>query len=63
VGSSSVRQLGEGFEFAERREVEPQTTGDLLHRLDLGRAAHARHRDTDVHSRLDAGWKNRFGSR
>ena len=28
-------QLGEGFELAERGQVEPQAAGQLLHRRDL----------------------------
>jgi hypothetical protein len=42
--------------------VESQTTGDLLHRLDLGRATDARHRDADV-DRGPTPAKNRSDSR
>ena len=41
----------EGLEFAVLRQVEPQRARDLFHRLDLGRAADARHRHTDVDRR------------
>ena len=34
-------ELGECFEFAELRQVEPQAARDLLHRLDLCGAANA----------------------
>src|SRR5690606_18975016 len=36
-------------------EVEPQRAGDLLHRLDLRVAAHARDGDADVDGRAHAG--------
>ncbi len=48
-------ELGERLELAVLRQVEAQRAGDLLHRLDLGVAAHAGHRDADVHGRADAG--------
>ena len=35
-------------------ELALERAGNLLHRLDLGVATHARHRDTDVHRRADA---------
>src|SRR5947208_3668634 len=38
----------ERLQLAVLREVEPQTTGDGLHRLDLRVAADSRHRDADV---------------
>ena len=37
------------------REVETQTAGDRLHRLDLRRATDARHRDADVDRGANAG--------
>ena len=40
--------LGEGFEFTEGGEVEPERTGDLLHGLRLGIPTHARDRDPHV---------------
>src|SRR3954462_13393922 len=42
------RERRECLELAVLREVETQAPGDLPHRLDLCRAANARHRDTDV---------------
>ena len=41
-------ELCERLERAELGEVEAQTAGDLLHRLDLGRTADAGHRHADV---------------
>ena len=37
------------------REIEPQSAGDRLHRLDLRRATDARYRDADVHRGTNAG--------
>src|SRR5690606_14978878 len=47
-------ELRERLELAVLSQVETQTAGDLLHRLDLRRAADARDRDTDVHRRTHA---------
>ena len=47
-------ELRERLQLAVLREVEAQAAGDLLHRLRLGAAAHARHRDADVDRRADA---------
>src|SRR5205814_2815662 len=41
-------ELGEGFEFAEGGQVEPQAAGDRLHGAGLGLAADAGDRDADV---------------
>ena len=48
-------ERGEGFELAVLREVETETAGDRLHRLDLRRATDARHRDADVDRGTHAG--------
>ena len=48
-------ELGERLELAVLRQDEPQRPGHLLHRLDLGGAAHAAHGDADVHRGTDAG--------
>ena len=48
-------ELGEGRQLAVLRQVEAQRAGDLLHGLDLGVAADARHRDADVDRRPHAG--------
>ena len=55
AASRSDANDGERFELAVLREVEAQTAGDLLHRLDLRRATDARHRDADVDRRAHAG--------
>ena len=44
----------ERLQLAVLREVEAQAAGHLLHRLELGRAADAGHRDADVDGRADA---------
>ena len=48
-------ELGEGGQFPVLGEVQPQGAGDLFHGLDLGRAADAGDRKTDVDGRADAG--------
>src|SRR3712207_7629163 len=48
-------ERGEGLQLAVLGEVQPQPAGDGLHRLDLGRAADAGHRDADVDGRADPG--------
>ena len=48
-------QLGEGLEFAESGQVQPQSAGYFLHRRDLGRPAHPRDRNPHVHRRALAG--------
>ncbi len=48
-------ELRERLQRAVLREVQAQSPGDLLHRLDLRVAAHARHRDADVDRRPHAG--------
>ncbi len=48
-------ELGERLEFAVLRKFEAETSGDLLHRLDLGIAADAGHGDADVDGGADAG--------
>ena len=48
-------ELGESLELAEARQIEAETTGNLLHRLRLGGTTDARHRDADVHGRTLAG--------
>src|SRR5690606_10683067 len=53
-GGVEVRtELREGRQFAVLGEREAQRTGDRLHRLGLGGAAHAAHRITDVDGRAD----------
>ena len=47
-------ELREGRHLAVLRELQLDAPGDLLHRLDLRRRAHARDRDADVHRRADA---------
>ena len=47
-------ERGERLELAELGEVELQRAGDALHRLDLRRATHARHRDAHVDGRAHA---------
>src|SRR5213596_1103383 len=44
-------ELGERLELAVLREVEPQATRDLFHRLDLRVAADARHRNARIDRR------------
>ena len=48
-------QLGERLQLAERGQIQAQTAGHFPHRLDLCRTPDARHRNTDVHRRADAG--------
>src|SRR2546422_11405225 len=43
-------ELRERLELAVLREVEPQATRDLFHRLDLHVAADARHRNARIRS-------------
>src|SRR5262249_43257312 len=45
----------ERLQLAERRQVEAETAGDLLHAWNLGLAADARHADADVDGRPDTG--------
>ena len=52
--SRSRAELRERGLLAIARELEPQATGDLLHRLGLRVAADARHADADVHRRANA---------
>ena len=47
-------ELREGLHGAELRQVEAEPPRDLLHGLDLGRAADPRHRNPHVHRRPDA---------
>ncbi|MNR32681.1 hypothetical protein D3C85_1502880 [compost metagenome] len=47
-------ELREGGHFTVLGQLALDRTGDLFHRLDLGRGADARHRDADVHSGTDA---------
>ena len=47
-------ELREGRHLAVLRQLALDLAGDLLHRLGLGRRAHARHRQADVHGRADA---------
>ena len=54
VGVEVRAELGERLELAVLRELEAQAAGDLLHRLGLRVAAHARHRDADVDGRAHA---------
>ena len=48
-------ELRECRQFAELRKIQSQRTGDLPHGFDLRVASDARHRDTDVHCRANAG--------
>src|SRR2546430_11326291 len=52
-------ELGERLELAVLREIEPQAARHLLHGLDLGVAADARHRNTRIdrrpHVRVEIG--------
>ena len=50
----AAAELRERRQLAELREVETQRAGHLAHRLDLRRAADARHRVADVDRRADA---------
>ena len=47
-------ELREGGHFPVLGELALDRAGRGLHRLDLGRRAHAAHRDADVHRRADA---------
>ena len=47
-------ELRKRLQFAERRQVQAQRAGDLLHGLDLRVAADAAHRDADVDGRAHA---------
>src|SRR5512143_1608407 len=49
------RERGERLELAELGEIETETAGDGLHRLDLCRSADARHRDAGVDRGANAG--------
>ena len=48
-------ELGEGLQLAVLRQREPQRAGHLLHRLDLGVAAHPADADAGVHRGADVG--------
>ena len=48
-----IRAYRGGYLPTERREVEPQAAGHLLHRRDLGLAAHAGDADADVDADVD----------
>src|SRR5439155_27218161 len=48
-------ELGKGRQLAILRQVQAQRAGDLAHGLDLGAAADAADRKTDVDGRADVG--------
>ena len=54
LGVEVRAELRERLELAVLRQLEAQLAGDLLHRLGLRVAAHARHRDADVDGRAHA---------
>jgi hypothetical protein len=51
VGVEVRAELRERLELAVLRQLEPELARRLPHRLRLGRAAHARHRDAHVDGR------------